>query len=171
MLSKRAALGLKVVTTIASAPSHKTITADALASATGVSLSYIEGILKDAREVGLIQATRGPGGGYQFLGSMRGLSVWDVVECFKLPKPCVQETYSSPEWQSTNLIAEKAFQLEKEYLQNCLISDLVPKWFDSSSLKQTKSMAMHFKPLPPKINPIAPNSVFDLYKFLNLEAA
>lgn len=62
MLSKRAALGLKVVTTIASAPSHKTITADALASATGVSLSYIEGILKDAREFGLIQATRGPGG-------------------------------------------------------------------------------------------------------------
>jgi hypothetical protein len=39
MLSKRATLGLKVFTTIASAPSHRTITADTLASITGVSLS------------------------------------------------------------------------------------------------------------------------------------
>jgi hypothetical protein len=32
-------------------------------------------------------------------------------------------------------------------------------------------MAMNFKPLPPKINPVAPNSVFDLSNFLNLQAA
>lgn len=50
MISKRASLGLKVIAHIASTPSHRTTTADSLASATGVSLSYIEGILKDARE-------------------------------------------------------------------------------------------------------------------------
>jgi Rrf2 family iron-sulfur cluster assembly transcriptional regulator len=171
MLSKRASLGLQVITTIASAPSHRTITADTLASITGVSLSYIEGILKDAREFGLIQATRGPGGGYQSVASMRGLSVWDVVECFNLAKTSSPNVYSSPEWGGTNLIAEKAFQLEKEFLMNCPISNLVPEWFDSSSTKQNKSMAMNFKPLPPKINPIAPNSVFDLSNFLNLQAA
>jgi hypothetical protein len=32
-------------------------------------------------------------------------------------------------------------------------------------------MAMNFKPLTPKINPVAPNSVFDLSNFLNLQAA
>ena len=171
MLSKRATLGLKVFTTIASAPSHKTITADTLASITGVSLSYIEGILKDAREFGLIQATRGPGGGYHSVASMNSLSVWDVVECFNLPSKPSQHSHQSPEWRSTSLIAENAFDLEKEFLQNCPISHLVPDWFDSVSSKQSKSMAMNFKPLPPKISPVAPNSVFDLSNFLNLQAA
>ena len=100
MLSKRATLGLKVFTTIASAPSHRTITADTLASITGVSLSYIEGILKDAREFGLIQATRGPGGGYHSVASMNSLSVWDVVECFNLPSKPSQHSHQSPEWRS-----------------------------------------------------------------------
>ena len=85
MLTKRAALGLQVLTTIASAPSDKTITANSLASATGVSLSYIEGILKDAKGFRLIQATPGPGGGYQSVASMRDLSVWDALECFNPP--------------------------------------------------------------------------------------
>ena len=61
MLNKRAALGLQVITIIASAPSDKTITANSLASATGVSLSYIEGILKDARGFRLIQSTEEQG--------------------------------------------------------------------------------------------------------------
>jgi DNA-binding IscR family transcriptional regulator len=62
MLNKRTAVGLQVITIIASAPSHRTSTAGSLASAAGVSLYYIESILKDAREFGLIQAIRGPGG-------------------------------------------------------------------------------------------------------------
>lgn len=63
MLTKRSTLGLNVIILIAQTPSHRTITADAIASMTNVSLSYIEGILRDAREQGLIRATRGPGGG------------------------------------------------------------------------------------------------------------
>ena len=106
MLSKRASLGLRVVTIIASAPGHRTINADSLASLTGVSLSYIEGILKDAREFGLIQSTRGPGGGYQSIASLRGLSVWSVIECFTPPKPLAHNDHSSKEWQATNTIAE-----------------------------------------------------------------
>jgi Rrf2 family iron-sulfur cluster assembly transcriptional regulator len=169
MLNKRAALGLQVITIIASAPSDKTITANFLASATGVSLSYIEGILKDARGFRLIQSTRGPGGGYQSVASMRDLSVWDVLECFNPPTNCSHDVHSSPEWRSTNLIAEKSFQFEKEFLQKFPISHLVPEWIESDSLKQTKSMAKSFKQLPKKVKPIAPNSVFDLSNFLNLQ--
>ena len=71
MLTKRSTLGLNVILLIAGTPSHRTITADTLASMTDVCLSYIEGILKDAREQGLIRATRGPGGGYQRAGDER----------------------------------------------------------------------------------------------------
>ena len=169
MLNKRAALGLQVITIIASAPSDKTITANSLASATGVSLSYIEGILKDARGFRLIQSTRGPGGGYQSVASMRDLSVWDVLECFSPPTNFSHNIHSSPEWRLTNLIVENSFQFEKEFLHKFPISYLVPKWIESNSLKQTKSMAMGFKQLPKKVKPIAPNSVFDLSNFLNLQ--
>lgn len=169
MLNKRAFLGLQVITTIASAPSHRTVTADTLASITGVSLSHIEGILKDAREFGLIQATRGPGGGYKSIASMRGLSVWEVVECFNVSKATSQSAHSSAEWRSTNLIVAKSFQFEKEFLQKFSISHLVPEWIESDSLKQTKSMVKSFKQLPKKVKPIAPNSVFDLSNFLNLQ--
>jgi Rrf2 family protein len=171
MLSKRASLGLQVITIIASAPSHRTVTADTLASVTGVSLSYIEGILKDARAFGLIQATRGPGGGYQSVASTRSHSVWDVVECFNLAKKSPLHSHSSSEWCLTNRITQQAFQIEKEFLQKLPVSHLVPKWFESDSLKQTKSMAMNFKPLPIKVKPVAPNSVFDLSNFLNLQIA
>ena len=53
-LNKRASLGLRVITTIASASSHRTVTAETLATVNEVSRSYIEGILKDAKEFGLI---------------------------------------------------------------------------------------------------------------------
>jgi len=169
MLIKRAAIGLQVIMIIASAPVHRAITADSLASATGVSLSYIEGILKDARGLGMFQATRGQGGGYQTVASMRNLSVWDVVECFNPPTKSSHNVHSSPEWRSTNLIAEQAFKLEKEFLQKFSISHLVPEWIESDLSKQTKSIAMNFKQLPKKMKPFGPNSVFDLSNFLNLQ--
>lgn len=169
MLNKRAALGLQVITIIASAPSHRTITADSLASAAGVSLSYIEGILKDARGLGMFQATRGQGGGYQSIASMRNLSIWDVVECFNPPTKSTHNVHSSPELCLTNLIAEQAFQLEKEFLEKFPISHLVSEWIESDSLEQGKSIAMNFKKLPQKMKPFGPNSVFDLSNFLNLQ--
>ena len=116
MISKRASLGLKVIAHIASTPSHRTTTADSLATATGVSLSYIEGILKDARELGLVQATRGPGGGYKLVASLHDLSVWDVISGFGFSNACTHKTQSSPEWLLTNLVSEQAHQFEKEFL-------------------------------------------------------
>jgi Rrf2 family protein len=171
MISKRASLGLKVIAHIASTPSHRTTTADSLANATGVSLSYIEGILKDARELGLVQATRGPGGGYKLVASLHDLSVWDVISGFGFSNACTHKTQSSPEWLLTNLVSEQAHQFEKEFLQNYLLVDLLSEMPESASSKPSKSMAMNFKPLPAALIPVAPNSVFNLSNFLNLQAA
>jgi hypothetical protein len=51
------------------------------------------------------------------------------------------------------------------------LSQLVPKYIDSPASKPTKSLAMNFKPLPTRKIPAAPNSIFDLSNFLNLQAA
>jgi Rrf2 family protein len=171
MLNKRSTLGLNVITLIAKTPSHRTITADALASMTGVSLSYIEGILKDGREQGLIRATRGPGGGYQLLIPLHELSVWDVVLCFNQPSATTSKTHASPESQATNLLALNADRIEKEFLQDYPLERLVSQFADTTSAAPTKSMSMNFKPLPTRAIPFAPNSIFDLSNFLNLQAA
>ena len=171
MLTKRSTLGLNVIILIAQTPSHRTITADALASMTNVSLSYIEGILKDAREQGLIRATRGPGGGYQLSVPLSDLSVWDAALSFSSLTSAPQKHHSSPEASATNAIAQKASQLEKEFLQSYPLAQLVPKYIDSPASKPTKSLAMNFKPLPTRKIPSAPNSIFDLSNFLNLQAA
>ena len=171
MLTKRSTLGLNVIILIAGTPSHRTITADTLASMSDVCLSYIEGILKDAREKGLIRATRGPGGGYQLVVSLDQLSVWDVVLCFNPNNPSLPKNHSSPESRSTNLIAENAYEFEKEFLQNYPLAQLVTQNSVPSDSKPTKSLAMNFKPLPTRTIPSAPNSIFDLSNFLNLQAA
>ena len=171
MLTKRSTLGLNVIILIAQTPSHRTITADALASMTNVSLSYIEGILKDAREQGLIRATRGPGGGYQLCVPLSDLSVWDAAMSFISQSAASHKGQSSPETSATNAIAQKACQLEKDFLQSYPLSQLVPKYIDSPASKPTKSLAMNFKPLPTRKIPAAPNSIFDLSNFLNLQAA
>ncbi|NBY68311.1 MAG: Rrf2 family transcriptional regulator [Betaproteobacteria bacterium] len=154
MLTKRATLGLNVILLIAGTPSHRTITADTLASMTDVCLSYIEGILKEAREQGLIRATRGPGGGYQLVVSLGQLSVWDVVVCFNPKNASLPKNHSSPESRATNFIAENAEQFEKEFLQNYPLAQLVPQNAVFSDSKPTKSLAMNFKPLPIRARPL-----------------
>jgi DNA-binding IscR family transcriptional regulator len=170
MLNKRASLGLRVITTIASASGHRTVTAESLVSVTGVSLSFIEGVLKDARDFGLIQSNRGHGGGYQPVASIGKLSIWDVVECFKLPDKPSKKAYSTAEWRSTNLLAAQAFQFEKEFLQKMPASLLAPEWFESDALKQNKSVTKHLETHPQKVKSVTPNSVFDLSNFLNFKA-
>jgi Rrf2 family protein len=171
MLTKRSTLGLNVIILIAQTPSHRTITADAIASMTNVSLSYIEGILRDAREQGLIRATRGPGGGYQLCVPLTDLSVWDAAVSFCSPNAASYKGHASSETSATNAIAQKASQIEKEFLQSYPLAQLVPKFIDSPAAKPTKSLAMNFKPLPTRKIPAAPNSIFDLSNFLNLQAA
>jgi Rrf2 family protein len=143
MLTKRSTLGLNVIILIAQTPSHRTITADAIASMTNVSLSYIEGILRDAREQGLIRATRGPGGGYQLCVPLTDLSVWDAAVSFCSPNAASYKGHASSETSATNAIAQKASQIEKEFLQSYPLSLLVPKYIDSPASKPTKSLAMN----------------------------
>ena len=171
MLTKRSTIGLNVIILIAQTPSHRTITADALASMTGVSLSYVEGILKDAREHGLIKAARGPGGGYQLNVPLSELSVWDAALSFTSPNASTQKINTSSESRATSTISQNACQIEKEFLQSYPLADLVPKYSDSSASKPSKSLSMNFKPLPSRTLPLAPNSIFDLSNFLNLQAA
>jgi hypothetical protein len=90
---------------------------------------------------------------------------------FCSPNAASYKGHASSETSATNVIAQKASQIEKEFLQSYPLALLVPKYIDSPASKPTKSLAMNFKPLPTRKIPAAPNSIFDLSNFLNLQAA
>jgi Rrf2 family iron-sulfur cluster assembly transcriptional regulator len=172
MLNKRSMQGLRVVSHIAGAPLHATATADQIAKTLAFSVSYVEGLLKDAKAAQLIKSIRGPGGGYQLATDLDSLSVWDVISAYEdnLTKGD-EKKLSSPESQTAHHLLEECLALEKEFLQASPLNRLVQKQSVQVPSASIGKMMMNFKPLPRSVMPLAPNSVFDLSNFMNLQAA
>ena len=71
MLNARAEQGLKVLVLIASANPCQAVNSKQLSQQLGLSVSYIENLLKNLKKNELVVANRGPGGGYL-------LQKWDM---------------------------------------------------------------------------------------------
>ena len=59
-----------------------TVSTQDIADLLGLSVSYLESILKVLKANGIIRSYRGPGGGYQMDADPSELSVWEVVSLF-----------------------------------------------------------------------------------------
>jgi Rrf2 family transcriptional regulator, iron-sulfur cluster assembly transcription factor len=171
MLNKRSMQGLKVVSHIASAPLHAPATAEQIAKKLEFSVSYVEGLLKDAKAAHLIRSIRGPGGGYQLAQALDSLSVWDVVSAYEEAMSKPEEKLSSPEAQLAQSLMDDCWAMEQKFLKESPLSRLVDKQTVQSPSSSINKMLMNFKPLPKAVLPMAPNSVFDLSNYMNLQAA
>jgi Rrf2 family transcriptional regulator, iron-sulfur cluster assembly transcription factor len=171
MLNKRSMQGLRVVSHIAGAPVHAPATADQIAKKLSFSVSYVEGLLKDAKAAQLIKSIRGPGGGYQLAMALDSLTVWDVVSAYEDTLSKNDEKLSSSESQLAQKLLNECWVLEKKFLQESPLSRLVDKQSVQTPSASLSKMMMNFKPLPRSVMPVAPNSVFDLSNFMNLQAA
>jgi Rrf2 family iron-sulfur cluster assembly transcriptional regulator len=168
MLNARSLQGLKVIALIAG--SHQPVNSKQLSLELRLSISYIEGLLKDLKQAGLVVATRGPGGGYLLPHSARVLSAWDVVSCFEQEESEAMLDRTD-EYVSSLAVGHELHEIKKGFLQNFpiakMISDIPMTVKPSSALQ----LSRHFKPLRPAPMPRAPNSVFDLSKFMQLHTA
>jgi Rrf2 family iron-sulfur cluster assembly transcriptional regulator len=171
MLNKRSMQGLKVVSYIASAPLHAPATADQIAKKLEFSVSYVEGLLKDAKAAQLIKSIRGPGGGYQLAQALDSLSVWDVVSAYEDASSKQDEKLSSPEAKLAQSLLDDCWAMEQKFLKESPLSRLVEKRTVPTPGASINKMLMNFKPLPKAVMPVAPNSVFDLSNYMNLQAA
>jgi hypothetical protein len=61
--------------------------------------------------------------------------------------------------------------MEQQFLMESPLSSLVDKQSVQAPSTSLNKMLMNFKPLPKVIMPVAPNSVFDLSNYMNLQAA
>jgi Rrf2 family iron-sulfur cluster assembly transcriptional regulator len=165
MLSKKVFHAVNALVVMACLPAGNTITTAELASQVGLSVSYVESLLKALREHGFVRATRGPGGGYDLAISADRMSVWSVVAALD-PYP------ENPAAEGEALIdLEQALgqAMERElqaFLSSTFIADHVNAESALTIPRKAKVWDFGFKPLVQPWRPEAPNSVFQLSQFV-----
>ena len=170
MLNARAEQALKMIALLASSHPCQAVNSKQLSLQLGLSISYIESLLKDLKKNELVMANRGPGGGYLLQKGVDEISVWDVVRSFEQEeKPNVE--IRTQEYSLSQQIGLEFNQIKQHFLQNYPLTDITkhsPKIEKKTTLPR---LSRHFKPLAISLAPKAPNSVFDLPNFMNLQAA
>ena len=171
MLSQRAYQGILAIAHVANSPAHKSVTVASIAQFLELSVSYTESLVKVLKQHELLLSNRGPGGGYQLKKELKELSAWDVVQCFEIEEARQDDKRSSSEAVAADLLYEQYVQIEQDFLKAYSLSALISDVPASARAQVANNLPFNFKPLPKGLMPVAPNSVFDLSKFMQLQAA
>jgi Rrf2 family protein len=83
-LNKASRYGLYALVSMARAPDER-LTASAIAQTFDISENHVAKVLQQLARVGLVQSTRGVGGGYQLAEDASSITMLDVVECLDGP--------------------------------------------------------------------------------------
>lgn len=81
-LQKATLFGLYSVLELARDPSRQ-LSATDIAERYGISANHLAKVLRDLGRAGLVEAARGAGGGYRFIGNARRTTLLDVVRVFE----------------------------------------------------------------------------------------
>jgi Rrf2 family iron-sulfur cluster assembly transcriptional regulator len=164
MISKKALHALNATVFIAHNATHQPVPTQEISRALGVSVSYLEGMLKQLKDHGILQSFRGPGGGYQMGHGLADASVWDVVRIFD---PAAQPEASAND-NTGKICADYETQLS-DLVEEFLASKKIGGQFGGIPIhipqNTQPTSAFKFKPLPPPLMPACPNSVFQLSAF------
>ena len=79
MISKKTINAIHVCVFLAGQRSQGYVTTAALSPRLGLSVSYLESILKTLRDQQIVTAMKGPGGGYMIPGDLSQISIWDIA--------------------------------------------------------------------------------------------
>jgi len=170
MLNPRAVQALKIVALIASSNPCQAVNSKQLSLELGLSISYIENLLKNLKKNELVIANRGPGGGYLLQKCVDEISVWDVVSCFE-PEDEPSAEIRTREYASSQALCQELHQIKQHFLQNYPITDIAKNSPRIEKKSMVRQLSSHFKPLATRLTPKAPNSVFDLPNFMHPRAA
>jgi Rrf2 family protein len=170
MLNPRAVQALKIIALIASSNPCQAVSSKQLSTQLGLSISYIENLLKNLKKNELVVANRGPGGGYLLQKCVDEISVWDVVRCFEQEEEPSVEIRTN-EYAISLEISLELHQIKQHFLQNYPITDIAKNSPQLERKVSVRQLSSHFKPLATRMAPKAPNSVFDLPNFMHLRAA
>jgi Rrf2 family protein len=158
---------LQLLGVINQCPPHHPLTAQQLAESVGLSLSYVEALIRDLRVAGYLSSVRGPGGGYVAGPKLSQASAGDVYELFSADErdEAIDPTPLTPARASVHDIAEQLTELKFAFLKDFPLSELSGPAPQIHVAK--RSFANGLKPVPELKAwlPDAPNSIFDLARF------
>lgn len=158
MISKKTINAIEVCVVLAGQRHAVYLTTTELSPRLGLSISYLENILKPLKEHNIVTSMKGPGGGYRIRGDVSLVSIWEVASVFEQTL-CHADQKSTPT-QSYELELE---QVVKNTLSSFTLSDFAD--FSSSEIQSfgQEIGRFKFKPLAAPFMPKAPNSVFQLH--------
>jgi Rrf2 family iron-sulfur cluster assembly transcriptional regulator len=125
-----------------------------------ISLSYLEQLFSRLRRDGLVESTRGPGGGYALGRGADQISVADIVRAVEEPPED-----SSEEDRSLGMCKSLWARLDTlmlEHMASISLASLVQEQLEQGVSVETRpaKRAISLQPLRKMQRPLAPNSVF-----------
>jgi Rrf2 family iron-sulfur cluster assembly transcriptional regulator len=130
-----------------------------------ISLSYLEQMFSKLRHEGLVNSTRGPGGGYTLGQHTDAITVADIIAAVEdaLPNPKSPETAISPDmaqdlWDAMNA---KVFDFMQSVTLRSLVLEQLAKGVKVEQ-KPAPNRGVFKKPASQAFRTTAPNSVFAL---------
>lgn len=134
-----------------------------------ISLSYLEQLFSKLRQQGLVESTRGPGGGYTLGRSAQFISVADIIRAVEGPRGLqADENTDAGEagWQLTRELWSGLNSRMMEHLEGIKLLQLCEEQrakggpVEERQAPSRRGIFAQRKPEPPKTT--APNSVFAL---------
>ncbi len=159
MISNKTIHAINVCVMLAGQRQSGYLTTTDISPRLGLSVSYLESILKCLKAHDLVLALRGPGGGYMINGDVSRISMWDVACIFEQTRAQAQEAGEDSTYQAYERALE---ELVIQTLKSSSLSDY-PDYsaFETNAYAETVGQ-FKLKPLPLPLIPKAPNSVFQL---------
>jgi Rrf2 family protein len=159
MLSKQTFNAIEICVCIAKLQHQVSSSTRMLSRELGLSVSYIEFILRQLKAHGIVCSFRGPGGGYKILGSTANVSMWDIAQIFEAPS----EDDGAGQVRELESYELGLGQLIEATLREYSLADFSGRGPVALTHIEDNLNRFKFKPLTPAWVPHAPNSVFQLH--------
>ena len=171
-ITTRGQLAVSAMTDLALRQKMRPVALSTISARQGTSLSYLEQLFSALRRAGLVDSTRGPGGGYTLARRADQVSVAEIILAVEnLKADDLQNLGAGQAAQVKSMTGElwSTFNLRvMEYLQSVTLQDLVAQQLEKGVAFEDPAPAAPAKPkLIPKPRPLmarvgVPNSVFAL---------
>ncbi|PJI95860.1 BadM/Rrf2 family transcriptional regulator [Acidovorax sp. 69] len=172
-ITTRGQLAVSAMTDLALRQKMRPVALSTISARQGTSLSYLEQLFSALRRAGLVDSTRGPGGGYTLARRTDQVSVAEIILAVEnLKADDLQNLGTGQAAQVKTMTGELWTTFNSrvmEYLQSVTLQDLVAQQLEKGGVPDEAALpAAAAKPkLAPKPRPLmarvgVPNSVFAL---------
>lgn len=130
-----------------------------------ISLSYLEQMFSKLRQHGLVESTRGPGGGYELGHRIDTITVADIIGAVEGDAPPTDSKVHDLSQDMTQTLWDSLNSKLEDYMQSITLRSLVIEQLAKGFKPEAVKIARHGvfkKPKQETMRPSVPNSVFAL---------